>query len=167
MIPLGKIEFITDRNGLAQIHEKVAMHTCKTHLNPQLMFRQSFHGVTDKRFVGNWSDNGFWLSRFKMQLYQFRPDIISHFDIKNEPSLVKVTIRSSLGFSSLFTGLFLIVLFSVPFISSGSAGFLTAVVIMTILYICLASMEYDKMLKAIKNNIVDGISRTKSSLDKL
>lgn len=167
MIPLGTIEFITDSNGLAQINEKVTLHTCKTHLNPQLMFRQSYFGVTDKLFVGNWADQGFWISRFKRQLYQFRPDIICRFDVENSASAVKISIRSSIGFSSLFTGMIVILLFSASFISSGSFGFLMAVLIMTILYVCLASIEYDKTLKAIKNNVVNGIQRTGSSLDKI
>lgn len=167
MIPLGTIEFITDRNGLAQINEKVTLHTCKTHLNPQLMFRQSYYGVTDKLFVGNWAEQGFWISRFKRQLYQFRPDIICRFDFENSASAVKITICSSIGFSSVFTGMMIILLFSAPFVSSGSSGFLIAIAIMTILYICMASIEYDKTLKAIKNNVVNGIKRTGSSLDKI
>lgn len=166
MIPFGIIEFTTDSDGLTLINERVAQHTCKTNIDPQLMFRQSFTGVTKRLFVGNWTDQGFWISRYKLQLYQFRPDIICRFNIENRTSTVKVNIRSSIGFSSLFTGMIIIILFSAPFVSSGKSGFLTAVVIMTILYICLASVEYDKTIKAIKNNVVYGIQRTNSSLDK-
>lgn len=165
MLLIGKIEFITDNEGIAHINEKVARHTCKTNLNPQLMFRQSYNGITGKLFVGNWSDQGFWISRFKRQLNQFRPDIICRFNVENRPQTVKVTIRSSIGFSSLFTGIIVIILFSVPFISSGSRGFLIAVVIITTLYVCLASMEYNKTLKAIKDHIVNGIKRTNSNLN--
>ncbi|HLN74707.1 MAG: hypothetical protein ACM3O8_11170 [Methylococcaceae bacterium] len=166
MIQIGRIEFITDSNGLDQMKENVTLHTCKTNIDPQLMFRQSFAGVTKKLFVGNWTDQGFWISRYKLQLYQFRPDIICRFNIENRTSTVKVNIQSSIGFSSLFTGMIIIILFSAPFVSSGKSGFLTAVVIMTILYVCLASVEYDKTIKAIKNNVVNGIQRTNSSLDK-
>jgi uncharacterized membrane protein (DUF485 family) len=165
MLPIGKIEFITDSEGVAQINEKVARHTCKTNLNPQLMFTQSYNGITGKLFVGHWSDQGFWISRFKKQLYQFRPDIICRFNLENRPHTVKVTIRSSIGFSSLFTGMIVIILFSAPFVSSGSTGFLIAVVIMTTLYVCLASVEYNKTLKAIKDHIVNGIKRNNSNLD--
>lgn len=165
MIPLRNIEFITDSEGLAQMKEKITLHTCKTNIDPQMMFKQSYTGVTKKLFVGNWTDQGFWISRFKMQIYQFRPDIICRFNIENRASTVKVNIRSSIGFSSLFTGMIVIILFSTPFVSSGKSGFVIAVVIMTILYICLASVEYDKTLKAIKKNVVNGINRTNSSLD--
>lgn len=165
MIPIDKIEFITDQEGMAHINEKVTQHTCKTNINPQLMFRQSYYGITGKLFVGNWTDQGFWISRFKMQLNQFRPDIICRFDIENRSSTVKVTIRSSIGFSSLFTGMIVIILISAPFISSGSKGFLIIVTIMTILYVCLASIEYNKTLKTIKDHIVSGIKRTNSNLD--
>lgn len=166
MISIGKIEFITDQEGMEHINEKVAQHTCKTNLNPQLMFRQSYNGITGKLFVGNWTDQGFWISRFKLQLNQFRPDIICHFNVENRPYTIKVTIRSSIGFSSLFTGMIVIILFSAPFISSGPSGFLIAVVIMTILYVCLATIEYNKMLKAIKDHIVNGIKGINSNLDK-
>lgn len=165
MIPLGNIEFITDSNGIDQMKEKVTLHTCKTNIDPQLMFRQSYSGVTKKLFVGNWTDQGFWISRFKLQLNQFRPDIICRFNIEHRSSTVKVNIRSSIGFSSILTGMIVILLFSAPFVSSGKIGFLIAVVIMTILYVCLASVEYDKTIKAIKGNIVNGINRTNSNLD--
>lgn len=167
MIPIGKIEFITDSEGLAQINERVTQHTCKTNINPQLMFRQSFSGITKKLFVGNWTDQGFWISKYRLQLYQFRPDIITRFYIENGSSNVKVTMKSSIGFSSILVGMFLIVLFSSIFTSSGPRAFLIAVVIFTILYVCLASIEYDKMLKAIKSNVVDGIKRTGSNLDRI
>ena len=167
MIPIGTIEFITDSEGLAQINEKVTQHTCKTNLNPQLMFRQSYTGLTKKLFVGNWTREGFWISKYRFQLYQFRPDIISRFYIGKDASNVKVTMKFSIGFSSILVGLILIMLFSSAFTASGPNGFLIAVGILTSLYICLASIEYDKMLKAIKNNILDGITRTKSSLDSI
>ena len=165
MIPLGNIEFITDSNGLDQMKEKVTMHTCKTNIDPQLMFRQGFSGVTGKLFVGNWTEKGFWISRFKRQFSQFRPDIICRFNIENRASTVNVTIRSSIGFSSLLTGMIMIIFFSAPFVSSGSTAFLIALVIMTILYVCMASVEYDKTFKAIKDHVVNGIYRTNSNLD--
>jgi len=165
MITINKREFRTDKKGILRIQENIEANTCKTNLNPQLMFRQSYTGRTEKIFVGNWTSNGFWISKFRLQLFQLRPDIITQFYIESETRYEKVTMKSSIGFSSLFIGLMWIILFSVPFATVGQTGFFIGVVMMLILYSFLTSIEYNRMIKAIKDNIVVGIYMTKGNLD--
>lgn len=157
MITLGTKLFRTNEAGILQIKERVAANTCKTNLNPQLIFRQSYTGLTDKLFVGNWTADGFWLSKFRLQLFQLRPDIITRFSIQKETTHQKVTMKSSIGFSSLLLAMIFILLFSAPFISLGSFGFLITVVLMVIFYALLASWEYDKMMKTINDTIIKDI----------
>ncbi len=77
MIPIGK-EFFQLHQGDSEIIEKnISLHTCKTNVSPQLMFNQSYTGETSKIFVGNWKKDGFWISKFRRQLLDFRPDIIA------------------------------------------------------------------------------------------
>jgi len=157
MITIAKKEFRTDKKGILLIQEKIEANTCKTNLSPQLMFRQSYTGRTGKIFVGNWTSNGFWISKFRLQLFQLRPDIITQFYIAHETRYEKVTVRSSIGFSSLFIGLIWIFLFSTPFAVFGLIGFLAGVVLMVSFYLFLTIIEYDRMIKAIENHIVVGI----------
>ena len=164
MITIDKKEFRTDKKGILLIQEKIEANTCKTNVSPQLMFGQSYTGRTGKIFVGNWTSNGFWISKFRLQLFQLRPDIITQFYIESEPRYEKVTMKSSIGFSSLFIGLIWIVLFSIPFAAFGLIGFLVGVALMILFYSYLTSIEYDRMIKAIQNNIVVGIYKTKGNL---
>lgn len=165
MITINKKEFRTDKKGILLIREKIEANTCKTNVSPQLMFRQSFNGMTRKIFVGNWTSNGFWISKFRFQLVQLHPVIITQFYIESETRYEKVTMKSSIGFSSLFIGLIWIILLAAPFAIIGLIGFLVAVALMILFYSYLTSIEYDKMIKAIKNNIVDGIYMTKGNID--
>ena len=159
MITLGTKEFRTDEAGISQIQERVAANTCKTNLNPQLILRQSYTGLTNKVFVGNWTKDGFWLSKYRLQLFQLRPDIITRFSIQKETTYQKVTMKSSIGFSSLFLAMIFILLFSAPFASLGTSGFLMIVTFMVIFYALLASREYDKMMKAINDTIIKDIRK--------
>jgi len=165
MITIDKKEFRTDKKGILLIQEKIEANTCKTNVSPQLMFSQSYTGRTGKIFVGNWTSNGFWISKFRLQLFQLRPDIITQFYIESETRYEKVTMKSSIGFSSLFIGLIWIILFSIPFAAFGLIGFLVGVALMILFYSYLTSIEYDRMIKAIQNNIVVGIYKTKGNLD--
>jgi hypothetical protein len=165
MITFDRKQFQTDSVGISLIKERITQNTCKTNVSSQLMFRQSFTGLTGKLFVGNWTSNGFWISKFRLQFIQLRPDIITRFYIENEAPYEKVTMKSSIGFSSLFVGLIWMILFSVPFASFfGLTGFLVAFAIMVFFYSLLTSIEYDRMIKAIKNNIINDIHMINSNL---
>lgn len=158
MITLGNKEFRTDETGISLIRERVTKNTCKTNLNPQLLFVQSYTGRTNKLFVGNWTADGFWISKFRMQMMQFRPDIITSFLIQEEASRKKVTMRSSIGFSSLFTGMIISMCFSLPFMAFGLTGYLIVIALWIALYAYLASMEYDRIMKAIKDHILQELN---------
>lgn len=165
MITISKKEFRTDKKGILLIQEKIEANTCKTNVSPQLMFRQSYTGMTGKIFVGNWTSNGFWIAKFRLHLIHLRPFIITQFYIESETRYEKVTMKSSIGFSSLFKGLIWIILFAAPFATIGLIGFLVAVALMILFYSYWTSIEYDRMIKAIKNNIIVGIYMTKGNLD--
>ncbi len=165
MITIDKKQFRTDKKGILLIQEKVEAITCKTNVSPQLLFRQSYTGRTEKIFVGNWTSNGFWLSKFRLHLIHFRPDIITQFYIESETRYEKVTLKSSIGFSSLFFWLIWIIIFSTPFAALGLIGFLITATMMILFYSYLTSVEYDRMIKSIKNNIVIGIYMTNANLN--
>lgn len=165
MIPIAKNEFWTNREGLVKIKKRIAENTCKTNLNPELMFRQSYTGLTKKLFVGNWTTNGFWISKFRMQLAQIRPDIIMRFRITQDRDIVKVSLKSSVGFSSIFT-YFLLALIAFTFIANtGLIGFTALLTVFSFAYILLTRMEYRRMLENVKKTIVGGITITKSNFD--
>lgn len=163
MITIGKKEFRTDKNGILLIQEKIEANTCRTNVSPQLMFTQCYTGRTEKIFVGNWTSNGFWISKFRLQLFELRPDIITQFYIESETHYEKVIMKSSIGFSSLFIGLIWIILFSLPFAVFGLIGFLVGFALLILFYSYLTSIEYDRMIKAIENYIIVGIQKWNDS----
>ncbi len=124
MIQIKREKYKIDNYYIDLIKDKMAEETCKTNLSPQLIFRQSFTGVTLKTFVGNWTNNGFLISKFRMQLMQFRPDIIAKFKFLDKSDNSEVSIRYSIGFSSLFMGSIWIIMFAAPFAAFGLIGFL-------------------------------------------
>jgi hypothetical protein len=150
---------IETQNGFEDIiNERVANCTCKTNINPQLMFRQSYTGMTDKCLVGNWTMHGFWISKFRRQLAQFRPDIIARFSFKSEHPGLKIRIRYSIGFSSIFFAVFVIFFFSCGFIKFGYETFMVIVILLLGFYGVLIKTEFDSLKESIDDNILKGIA---------
>ncbi len=144
------------------LQEKMTDCTCRTNLNSQLNFRQSYTGITDKTFVGNWTKNGFWISKFRKQLFQFRPDIIASFKIVPRNNITKIRIRYSIGFSSLFFAGMWILLASTIFIPFGTFGYIIGLFILTGLYSALSKVELDRIRDTINEKILTGFEILKS-----
>jgi hypothetical protein len=133
--------------------------TCKTNLSPQLIFRQSYTGITSKTFVGNWTKNGFWITKFRMQLMQLRPDIIAKFRFNKTSENSEVSIRYSIGFSSLFIGLILITTFALPFAAFGLVGYFIGFVVMIGGYIIISKIELENIVMKINEKILICVDR--------
>jgi hypothetical protein len=151
MICLKRQKYRIDSYYIDVIKERMVTETCKTNLNSQLIFRQSYTGYTFKAFVGNWSESGFWISKYRLQLIQLRPDIIAKFRFKDLSENSIVSIRYSIGFSSVFIGLIWIFLFSAPFVAFGLIVYLIGLALMIVFYSVLSVIE----LNSIKEKIVE------------
>lgn len=168
MIRIATNEFWTDKENILVINERVKENTCKTNINPELMFRQSYNGMTTKLFVGNWTSDGFWISKYRNQFIQLRPDIITRFYIKEDNEGIHVVMKSSIGFSSIFTFLILLLIFSSSSASEfGINAIYSVASIFILLYILLSKIEYDRMLTSIKKTVFNDINITKSNFDYL
>jgi len=154
MIKLKTKKYQLNSETVRLIKEKVSEETCKTNLNPQLIFKQSFTGYTTKTFVGNWTQNGFWLSKFRLQLFQLRPDIIARFQFKQETNKVNLSIRYSIGFSSVVLAVVIIFILSPAFLVLGALAYFIGVSAMIGLYIKLAFDELDRLEKAITEKLL-------------
>lgn len=154
MIKIDYQEININNELVGIIKDKMSENTCKTNISPQLMFKQSYTGITNKIFVGNWTKNGFWISKFKNQLIDLRPDIIARFSFCNDHNLEKVKIRYSMGFSSLFYGLFGMLIFSSFFMALGEIGFIFGIIIFWGLYYLLAIIELNRMKRKIKEKLL-------------
>ena len=154
MIRIKQEKYRIDRYKIDAIKDRMAEETCKTNVSPQLMFRQSFSGVTLKTFVGNWTKNGFWVSKFRLQLIQLRPDIIAKFNFSDRTDNSIVSIRYSIGFSSLFIGSFWIAAFPLLFVVFGLIGYLIGLVLMLGLYILLTIVELNNLREKILDRIL-------------
>jgi hypothetical protein len=135
----------------------MSANTCKTNLSPQLIFRQSYSGYTQKTFVGNWTKKGFWITKFRLQLIDFRPDIIANFKILNLNENRQIEIRYSIGFSSLFFALFWIFFASTIFIPLGNTGYIIGFLFLTMLHSILTRIELDRLKNSIKDKLFAGI----------
>jgi hypothetical protein len=120
------------------------------------MLRQSYSGFTDKTFVGNWTKKGFWISKFRKQLFQFRPDIIARFNLSPSDSLIRIKIRYSIGLSSIFYALVFILTFAVVFVPFGSSGYLTGIVLLFLIYTVITKFELGSLKASIKEKILSG-----------
>ena len=158
MILLKQEKYKIDYHCADVIKDKMAEETCKTNLSPQLIFRQSFAGVTLKTFVGNWTKKGFWISKFRMQLVQLRPDIIAKFEFLEKSDSSEVSIRYSIGFSSLFTGAIWIGMFAIPFSAFGLVGYFIGLALMIGGYILLSMMELEKLRTKITEKIMSNVA---------
>ncbi|QQS51049.1 MAG: hypothetical protein IPM71_16525 [Bacteroidota bacterium] len=141
------------------IKDKMAAETCKTNLSPQLMFKQSFTGITLKTFVGNWTKNGFWISKFRMQLMQLRPDIIAKFRFIDISEYSELSIRYSIGFSSLFIGLMWITMFALPFLAFGLVGYLIGLAVTIGGYVLLSIIELGNLQEKILEKVLSNVAR--------
>lgn len=157
MIRISYQEIEIDESLEKLLKDRMAESTCKTNLNSQLLFRQSYTGRTSKAFVGNWTKNGFWISRFRIQMFQFRPDLIANFRFYSGPALSRISIRYSIGLSSILSALFVIFAFSLPLFSLGKGGYITGLIFLSGIYIVLTVFELDSLKKAINKNILSGL----------
>lgn len=158
MIPIKQEEYIIHNYNIDVIKDKVIKETCKTNMSPQLMFKQGFTGITNKTFVGNWTKKGFWISKFRMQLIQFRPDIIAKFRFSDHSENTLLSIRYSIGFSSIFLGLFWINLFALPFSAFGSIGHYIGLTLMLALYIFALIIEQDNLKEEIVEKVLSKVN---------
>jgi hypothetical protein len=159
MIPIKREIYKIDNYYIDVIKDKMATETCKTNLSPQLMFKQSFTGITLKTFVGNWTKSGFWISKFRMQLMQLRPDIIAKFKFADNSENSMLSIRYSIGFSSLFIGLLWITMFALPFSAFGLVGYLIGLVVMIGGYVLLSVIELENLREKITEKIMSNVAR--------
>ena len=157
MIQIGSEKYIIDSRYVDVIKDRMAKETCKTNLNPQLMFRQSFTGITSKTFVGNWLKHGFWISKYRVQLIQFRPDIIARFTFAGDSANSIVSVRYSIGFSSLFVGLILIATFTFPFLALGRTMYAIVVIISIIFYILFSAIAFENMKEKVVEKLLNNI----------
>lgn len=159
MILLKREKYKINNYYIDVIKDKMAAETCKTNLSPQLIFIQSFTGITLKTFVGNWTKNGFWISKFRMQLMQLRPDIIAKFKFADNSENSILSVRYSIGFSSLFIGLIWITIFALPFIIAfGLIGYLISLAVMVGGYILLSIIELKNLREKIIEKIMSNVT---------
>lgn len=159
MIRLKREKYKIDNFYIDVIKDKMAAETCKTNLSPQLMFKQSFTGITLKTFVGNWTKSGFWISKFRMQLMQLRPDIIAKFRFSDNLEYSVLSIRYSIGFSSLFIGLMWIIMFALPFLAFGLIEYLIGSAVMIGGYALLTIIELENLQEKIIEKVLSNIVR--------
>ena len=157
MIKIHYHELTIDSNEEGIIKDRMSELTCKTNLSPQLMFRQSYTGIANKHFVGNWTKNGFWISKFRLQVLEVRPDIIVRFKFVPAHSSTRLAIRYSLGLSSLLQALFLLSFAAVMFVRISGPFFPIGLTAAFILYIFIARRELKKTEQIINELLLNGI----------
>ncbi|MBK6965270.1 MAG: hypothetical protein IPH20_15395 [Bacteroidales bacterium] len=157
MIKIHYQELNIEKNLESIIKDRMAELTCKTNLSPQLMFRQSYTGIASKLFVGNWTKSGFWISKFRLQVIELRPDIIIRFIFMPGPSSTRLGIRYSLGVSSILQLVFLLSIASVFFVQISRPFIPYGLAALFVLYIYLARTELKKTEKIINEKLLGGI----------
>ncbi len=156
MIKLAQDNIVIKDGVRELIESRMSSNTCKTNLSPQLMFKQSYTGLTDKTFVGNWTKDGFWISKFRRQLMELRPDIIVRFDFHKQKNQTILKLRYSIGFSSILMGLIWILFISSAFSIPFRNGFIIVFTLFLIAYIILTLNCLNNTKSKIKEKIFSG-----------
>lgn len=156
MIKIAYEELRIDSSFEGLLKDKMGKCTCKTNISPQLMLKQSYTGYTDKTFVGNWTKKGFWISKYRKQLFQFRPDIIARFSLSLDDSLIRINIRYSIGLSSIFYALIFIFALAILFVPIGSSGYSIGLLLLFLIYIVITKFELNSLQLSIKEKILSG-----------
>ncbi|MCB2196479.1 MAG: hypothetical protein KQH79_11515 [Bacteroidetes bacterium] len=155
MIKIGQEKIYLKKGNFETIKENFIENTCKTNLSPGLMFRQSYTGVTEKAFVGNWKDYGFWISKFRLQMLQLRPDIIAKFIYLTGTS-ERLLIRYSIGFSSLIFAFFIgFILTAYSLLNFEEVYYFLSWIIYILLYAGISAFALKRMKKSIKEKILN------------
>ena len=155
MIKIGEETIHLKKGNFETIKENFIENTCKTNVSPGLMFKQSYTGMTEKAFVGNWKDYGFWISKFRLQMFQLRPDIIAKFFHLTGTS-ERLVIRYSIGFSSLIFAFFIGFLLTAYFLLIyGEVYYFLSWIIWIGLYALISRFSLKRMKKAIEKKILN------------
>jgi hypothetical protein len=139
------------------IKDRMSECTCKTNLSPQLMFRQSYTGITNKSFIGNWTKDGFWISKFRIQMLEIRPDVIVRFRFLSAISSTKLKIRYSIGISSILQFIFLMLLAAIIIVQLGKDLLIPGLIAFAFFYLIVAGIELNGTQKKINDKILNGI----------
>lgn len=155
MIKIGKEKIYLKKGNFETIKENFIENTCKTNVSPGLMFKQSYAGITEKVFVGNWKDYGFWISKFRLQILQLRPDIIAKF-IHLTGTSDRLVIRYSIGFSSLVVPFFIgIILTTYSLLEFGKVYYFLSWIVWILLYAGISAFALKRMKKSVKEKILN------------
>jgi hypothetical protein len=155
MIQLKRKEINIQSTFEIDIREKMSELTCKTNLSPQLMFQQSYTGITEKLFVGNWTKNGFWISKFRIQLLDIRPDIIVKFVFLQNKPFTRLCMRYSLGLSSIIQMLLILFMGLILFIQIDKGIILYGMIIMVFFYFLIVRVELNRTERNVQERILD------------
>ncbi len=154
MIEVGKDKhhlLITDR---IKIKERLVKHTCKTNLSPHLLFTNQYNDNTSRTFIGNVTDDGFWITRYRKQFMNYRADVVAKGTFKEYGSKLELSFNYSLGFSSIVGGAFIIIIIAAIMISNG-LNFFLSFAIPIIIYGLLTRLEVSKAKEAINNYLLN------------
>lgn len=152
------IEIGTDKHNLIlsdkpKVEDRLIKHTCKTNLSPHLLFRNIYTDNTSKVFIGNWTDNGFWITRYRKQFINFRADVVAKGTFKEANKKLQLNFNYSLGFSSVVGGLF-IILFITLMLTSFGLNFFVAILFPVTLYVIFSKREMKKAKDAIEKYLL-------------
>ena len=159
MIKIKTETYRIDSCNFKTIQDRMVENTCKTNLSPQLLFKQNYQEHTLKTFVGNWKKDGFWLTKYRKQFAQLRPNIISRFKFIESEANGRIVITYSIGFSSIFYALMLITMFASIFTVFGLLGFTIGFILLTVGYAFLASAELDFIRFSLEEKLLIGVGK--------
>jgi hypothetical protein len=123
-----------------------------------MIFRPAYNGSTRKAFVGNWTKNGFWISKLQWQTILFHPNVIARF-IYHKGAPDRLEIRYSTGFSGLISALFAGYLFTLYFMHFGQVYYFLSWIAWIVIYTGYAMYSLKRMKKAIQEKIFFGLQK--------
>ena len=156
MIEIGKEEQKLEISR-SDIENRLIKHTCKTNLNPNLLFTTIYTDNTAKVFIGNWTKNGFWITRYRKQFINFRADIVAKGTFNKTNAGINLQFEYAIGFSSIVGGGLIIIILSLLLAMNGLNPYL-AFSLPVLLYCVFSKIEVNKAKSAINKYLLNEYS---------
>ena len=157
MITIGKQRYVSRKEDFSIIKDRLADLTAKSNLNPDLLFRLPYFESTSKKFIGNWTNDGFWIAKCKRGFLHFNSSVVAKANIVDNGAHGFIDMKFSLSLSTIFEGFIIICLFTALLTAIIFPFFISAFIVIC-LHGLLLFAEKNSFRKFVERHIIFGLN---------
>ena len=157
MITIGKQHYESRKEVFSEIKDRLVETTAKSNLNPNLLFRLPYFESSTKKFIGNWTNDGFWITKCKKGFLHFNSSVVAKAKLVDHGVHGFIDVKYSLSLSTIFEGFIIICLFTTLLTAILFPVYISAFIIIC-LYVLLLFAEKNSFRKFIERHIILGLN---------